>query len=280
MTNETLVVAVIAPGSMGSGVGARLSERGARVLTSLKGRSAASAARASKACMADASEANIATADFLLSIVPPGEARGLAERFAPVLAAAERKPVYVDCNAVNPKTVEGIAAVIAPTGCPFVDAGIIGGPPHDGLAGPTIYVSGDDAARTERLATFGLNIRRVEAPVGAASALKMSYAGITKGVTAITAAMLLGATRAGVGEELRREMSETQVQMLARARKQLPDMYPKAYRWVAEMREIAGFLGEGDGAALMWEGAARLYERLASSDAAAEIAALDAFIAN
>jgi hypothetical protein len=40
-------------------------------------------------------------------------------------------------------------------------------------------------------------------------------------------------------------------------------MLPKAYRWVAEMREIAGFLGPDDPAHLIFEGAARLFEHIA-----------------
>ena len=71
-------------------------------------------------------------ADFILSILPPGDAVALAERFQPALKASNAKPVYVDCNAINPKTVERVAAAIAPTECPFVDAGIIGSPPKPG----------------------------------------------------------------------------------------------------------------------------------------------------
>ena len=41
-------VAVIAQGAMGAGVGGRLAERGLRVVTSLEGRSAASAKRAAE----------------------------------------------------------------------------------------------------------------------------------------------------------------------------------------------------------------------------------------
>jgi L-threonate 2-dehydrogenase len=278
MPTSTLTVAVIAPGSMGSAIGARLAENGARVLTSLEGRSAASAARAGACSMVEADASAMAAADLLLSIVPPGEALALAERLAPALAASTMKPVYLDCNAVNPRTVGAIAEVVARTGSPFVDAGIIGGPPRQGYEGPVFYVSGPEAARAETLTEYGLRIRRVEGPVGAASALKMSYGGITKGVTALTAAMMLGATRAGVDRALLRELAASQPQLLARARTHLPDMYPKAYRWVAEMREIAGFLGGDDGAALMWEGAARLYERLASPEAAADIAALEEFV--
>lgn len=40
-------------------------------------------------------------------------------------------------------------------------------------------------------------------------------------------------------------------------------MFPKAYRWVAEMREIAAFAAADAAAAEIFEGAAQLYERLA-----------------
>lgn len=41
-------------------------------------------------------------------------------------------------------------------------------------------------------------------------------------------------------------------------------MPPKAYRWVAEMHEIAEFIGRGRPEHLIYEGAASLYEALAS----------------
>ena len=46
-------IVVIAAGEMGAGIGKRLSERGARVLTSMKGRSADSKKRAAAAGMQD-----------------------------------------------------------------------------------------------------------------------------------------------------------------------------------------------------------------------------------
>ena len=100
------VVAVIAPGAMGAAVGKRLADNGLKVLTSLKGRSAETQARAKAAGMADASDDEIAASDFILSILPPGDALPLAQHFVPVLTASNAKPVYVDCNAINPKTVD------------------------------------------------------------------------------------------------------------------------------------------------------------------------------
>src|SRR5262245_17331749 len=96
------VVAVIAPGSMGAAVGGRLVEHGVRVLTSLTERSPETINRARAVGLVHGEDKEIAASDFILSIIPPGEAIGLAERLAPTLTASNAKPVFVECNAVNP----------------------------------------------------------------------------------------------------------------------------------------------------------------------------------
>ncbi len=273
-------VAVIAPGAMGAAVGRRLSDRGLKVLTSLSGRSKSSIARAAEAGMAAASDEEIASADFVLSILPPGDALSLAQRLAPALIASNAKPVYIDCNAINPATVERVAAVIAPTGCPFVDCGIIGPPPKGKDFSPRFYASGEAAPRFALFRQYGLDVRLLEGSLSAASALKMSYAGITKGTQAIGAAMMLAATRAGSADALFEELSFSQKEMLAQFKQQLPMMPAKAYRWIAEMEEIAGFVGDDPAARELYEGAARFYRRIADDFAADQRdgAALTAFL--
>jgi 3-hydroxyisobutyrate dehydrogenase-like beta-hydroxyacid dehydrogenase len=256
-------IAILAPGAMGSAVARRLSEHGARVLTSLKGRSEATLKRAADAGMIGAEDDAIARADIILSIVPPGEAVALAERLAGLIAKCEKKPIVVDCNAVNVDTVRKIEEIIGSAQAPFVDAGIIGLPPQPGTKGPAFYMSGEHAKDVAVLKQFGLDVRIVEGPVGAASALKMSYAGIVKGLAGIGSAMVLAATKAGAADALRDELALSQPAILARLGVALPDMIPKAYRWVAEMREIAGFLGPDHPASQIYEGFARLFEHLA-----------------
>jgi L-threonate 2-dehydrogenase len=273
------IIAVIAPGMMGSGVGQRLTENGADVVTSLAGRGKASAARAQAAGMRAVDDPAFADADIILSIVPPGSALTLAERLAPVLAAAPRKPLYVDCNAVSPRTVARIAAVIEAAGAPFVDGGIIGGPPKPGSTGTKIYVSGPEAPRAAKLTEHGLEMKLLGAGIGEASALKMSYAGITKGFTALGAAMMLAATRGGSADALHAELAESQKPLLAWLTRQTPNMYSKAYRWVAEMEEISTFTGEDKAAGALFAAAARFYERIAADvdGDGKETAALTAF---
>ena len=131
-----------------------------------------------------------------------------------------------------------------------MDAGIIGGPPKPKADdSPRFYASGPAAPRFAALDQYGLDIRVLEGPLSAASALKMSYGGITKGCTALGAAMLLAATRGGSADALFRELEESQPQMLAWFPAQSSGcMPPKAYRWVAEMEEVSDFAGEDEGA--------------------------------
>ncbi|MGX1164139.1 3-hydroxyisobutyrate dehydrogenase-like beta-hydroxyacid dehydrogenase [Bradyrhizobium sp. USDA 372] len=263
MTSKT--IAILAPGAMGSAVARRLSENGARVLTSLQGRSEATRKRAADAGMVGADDDAIADADIILSlsIVPPGEAVALSERLAALIVKREKKPIVVDCNAVNVDTVQRIEDIIGSAQAPFVDAGIIGFPPQPGGKSPAFYMSGEHANDVALLGDLGLDVRIVEGPVGAASALKMSYAGIVKGLAGIGSAMVIAATKAGAADALRDELALSQPAILARLEVALPDMIPKTYRWVAEMREISGFLGPDHPASQIYEGFARWFEHLA-----------------
>lgn len=276
----TLTVAIIAPGAMGAGVGQRLAENKVTVLTSLAGRSEATAARARAAGMIAVSDAQLTEADFLLSIVPPGDAVAVARRLAPTLRASEKKTVYVDCNAVSPPTAQQVADVIATTGCLYVDGAIIGAPPKPGSTGTKMYVSGPGAADVSQLNEYGLVVKVLDGPLTAASALKMSYAGITKGFTALGAAMMLAGTRGGSAAALRAELEESQPEFWLWLRRQLPRMYSKAYRWVAELDEIADFVGKDHPEYGMLSAAARFYEELAKDyDAGREATgAIDKFI--
>ena len=270
-------IAVIAPGMMGAGVGGMLASRGAEVFTLLNGRSEATLKRAASAKMQGAAEDDIAACDIILSILPPGEAVALAQRLAPHLKSAARKPVYADCNAINPETAKEVGEVIAPTGCAYVDGGIIGGPPREGYS-PVIYVSGRDADRLLPLGDLGVTFRKLDDEIGTASALKMCYGGITKGVTAIASTLALAASRHGIGEALRAEMAGSQPNLLKHFQNSVPGMYSKAWRWVDEMQEISVFLGDR-AESNVYEGIAGLYDRLAKDfeGPKEEIAALEKF---
>ena len=256
-------VAVVAQGAMGAGVGARLVERGLHVITSLAGRSEASVKRAKAAGMVAVSDQECARADFFLSICPPSDALALAQKMAALIVPGSRKPVYVDCNAVSPPTKVVIGNAILKAGSPFVDVGIIGLPPKEGSS-PFLHASGPDAAKFGVLNDFGIKVNVIEGPIGAASALKMSYAGITKGTTALGSMMMLAATRAGVADKLRGELDRSHPALVAQFQRAVPDMFDKAYRFVGEMEEIADFVGADKQARQMYQAIADFYTRIAA----------------
>ncbi|KAJ7782822.1 6-phosphogluconate dehydrogenase C-terminal domain-like protein [Mycena metata] len=270
---STIRVAIIAAGVMGSGVARVLTRNGVKVLTNLDNRSEATKKRAREAGMHDASFKEIgSTCDFVLSILPPSDAFALAEKFLQESAASTRlaatpAPVFVDCNAVNPATVHRIADLFKNSPSKFIDAGIIGGPPSDNYD-PTFYASaGDDSLLDSfvELSKYGLKVAALKgegAGIGDASALKMSYAGITKGTTALLTTMILAAHQSSpaTANALLNELHASQPFMLKRITSVVPPMVPKAYRWVGEMKEIAGFVGEGEGE--IYHGISKLYSRI------------------
>jgi L-threonate 2-dehydrogenase len=77
------------------------------------------------------------------------------------------------------------------------------------------------------------------------------------------------------------ELSFSQKEMLAQFKRQMPTIPAKAYRWIAEMREIAGFVGDDPAARELYEGAAHFYERIAEDFAThkKDVAALKEFLA-
>ena len=256
------VVAVIAQGSMGAGIGRRLAENDIDVVTSLEGRSKASAERAAQSAMRDVPLSTIAAADVVLSVVPPSDALALAERLAPHFHAAARKPLYLDCNAVSSDTACRIAEVVMATGAAFADGGIIGGPPRPGYDGPRLYVSGAPAVSFDILGRGGIVVRPLDGPVGAASALKMSYAAITKGLTAIASASILAAAQHGASHALYDELTSSRRELMAVIARSVPAAFPKAYRFVGEMEEIAGHFGRASSMKI-YRGMARLYQEIA-----------------
>jgi len=266
MADQTtpLRIALISPGAMGSALSAALSAAGHQLFTSLAGRSAASRARAEAAGMLDADDATLAGCDIILSVLPPADAPALVERLLPHIAARASKPLFVDANALSPATKQALAARLATAGCTLVDGAILGPPPGSSPRGAVLLLSGEAAQEATRLATEPCPTKVVGNSVGGASALKMCYGGINKGVAGLAAALLLAAERHGIADALKAEMAEHMPDLFQRYQRQIPDMMPKAYRWVAEMREISAFLAPDDAAgADIYQGLADLFAHVA-----------------
>jgi 3-hydroxyisobutyrate dehydrogenase-like beta-hydroxyacid dehydrogenase len=263
-------IGLVGVGAMGAGIGGSLVAAGSRVVAVLSDRTVASRARAAEAGIegVDDLPALIAQSDIVLSIVPPGVASAVADETA---RAAENLgaegtgiegTVFVDCNAISPGRSRQIAATLDTVGLRYVDGGLIGAPPSPGR--PTaLYLSGEggdvvaDALRTPEIRAEWLGPE----PAAAASALKISYAAWTKGLNALVLSIRALAQAEGVDAALIAEWQRSQPAALA-AVDRAPATAEKAWRWVAEMQEIATSLDEAGLPGGAFLSAAEVYRRL------------------
>ncbi|MEO8463795.1 MAG: NAD(P)-binding domain-containing protein [Gammaproteobacteria bacterium] len=272
MSNAAMTIAVVGTGDMGSAVGSALVRAGYRVVTAGQGRSAASRGLAEKAGIEDLGSlaAAVRTSALVLSIVPPAAARAFATQAARAISETGARPVFADCNAVAPAAVREVAAIIAPTGAPFVDGGIVGRGPSPGGERTRFYVSG-----AERRVVLALKVRELELidlgeETGTASALKMAYSSLTKGTDALLTAVLLAAERLGVRAPLMREFAGSQTEALARMHARVPFLGSTAARFAPEMAEIAATYESVGVTPAFHRGAEWLYELVANTPFAGE----------
>ncbi|GJC79964.1 hypothetical protein ColLi_02802 [Colletotrichum liriopes] len=218
--------------------------------------------------------------------------------------ASRKAPLYfIDMNAVAPSTCKSIASSFTRARSPalFVDACIIGAPPRPKSApnaGTNVssssvpqgddgddgwYVPGMPMSGPHKLAdlslpgvegqeteTFGARLgavlggNHISPDIGAASGLKMCFASMSKGFTAIATQAFTSAHRMGVLDHLRGELSARLPSYLDFAEKGVVTMPPKAYRWVREMEEISKTHAEEGGfGPELFVGAAGVYRAVA-----------------
>ena len=240
MSMAVQTVGILSPGEMGAAVGAALQASGLSVLTCLAGRSPATHERAEAAGLEAVPDLAtlVERCDLVLSILVPAHARGLAGELGNAARGAGAATVLADCNAIAPQTVQAIESDLAGSGVTLVDGGIVGGPPRDGR-GPRVYASGLAAHVLGELDGRGIDVVDVGPVIGKASAVKMCYAAMTKGTTALRTALLVAARRLEVYDELIAEMEHSQAAALGAAKQGMRRLPNVAYRWIGEMEEIA-----------------------------------------
>lgn len=268
---QVSTVGIYSPGDMGMAIGQVLAANGIRPVAALEGRSERTRGLAGEAGIEDVGsiEAMVQAADLIMSVLVPSESVPAAQRVAEALRETGSTLVYADCNAVAPSTGEEVARVIEDAGGRYVDASIIGPPPRKpGVC--RIYASGPHAAAFAQLNDHGLDIPVLGDRVGMAKGIKLCYASMTKGFMALSAELWMAAAKLGIMEPFRAELETSQQAMLQWQERMLPNMPPKAFRFIGEMEEHAkGFQALGLTPRMM-EGSVDLYRHVAETPAGKE----------
>jgi L-threonate 2-dehydrogenase len=270
MTIET--VAILSPGEMGGAVGGAFAKHGFDVITSFEGRSDATRERALGVGFRDGgSLAEIVTAaDIVLSIMPPEHAPAQAEAVAVAMQQTGNTPPYADCNAVSPETAKSMGQIFEKIGADFIDGGIIGSPPSDATVPVRFYFSGPGAEAMNAFNGKGIDVRQCGPEIGRGSAVKMVYGGISKGTSALHAAVLIAAERLGVADELHDELHTSTPALYKRMESLTPALPAVSDRYIGEMLEIADTMSACGVTSGFHEGAAELYGLLLKSPFSSE----------
>jgi 3-hydroxyisobutyrate dehydrogenase-like beta-hydroxyacid dehydrogenase len=230
-------VGLLFPGEMGAAVG---NAARAEVIWASEGRSEATRRRAVAFRDAGSVEELVRESDIVLSICPPA----IAEEVARQVFDLGFDGLYVEANAISPERMRRIAALDARV----VDGSIIA------ARGINLYLAGEGAEHVAELFDSGeVEAIALDAPVGAASALKMAFGGWNKIGIALTSQAHAIAQAYGVTEQLETEgVPADRLQWVA----------DRAWRWAPEMEEIADLcreLGLSEG---IPRGAADFYREL------------------
>lgn len=259
--SEARVIGLLHPGEMGSAVGATLVAGGARVLWASEGRGVRTRQRAEEIGLEDAGllERLVRRAEVIFSVVPPHVAVDAAR----AVAALRFSGRFVDANAVSPETAREIGRIVERGGARFVDGGIIG-PANRKPGAARIYLSGPQASEVAPLFAAGpVTAIALDGPVGAASALKMAFAGWNKGMQALLMATRALAMAEGVDQALLAEWRISMPEVPLRSERTVNDNARKAWRFVGEMEEIARAFAQAGLPTGFHDAAGEVYRRLA-----------------
>ncbi|HUR58827.1 MAG TPA: NAD(P)-binding domain-containing protein [Opitutaceae bacterium] len=145
----------------------------------------------------------IAAVDCVLSTVTTTVAVGAARQAA---AHLRRGHTYVDLNATSPAIKQEVASLVTATGADFVEGAILGAIGVTG-AKTKILLGGQRAEEVaDRLTRVGLHTVFYSAEIGRASAFKLLRSVFSKGMEALLIETLVAGRRAGIQDDLWREM--------------------------------------------------------------------------
>jgi putative dehydrogenase len=233
-------IGIMSIGEMGYHWAKLLKARGAEVLTYDRDRSPVTQKRAENAGVkSTGSLAELCSStDIIVSIVVPSAATKIAAEIAQAAVKTNRKNlIYFDANAISPMTAEAINSILTENSVNFVDGCIIGSASKMDK-GSVVYASGAEADRILDLGRFGLSVQVLGTGTSQASAFKVVYAGLTKGLQGLFVELLMGAKRFGLVDEIIKRYDESFPGLLEKVSSSIVGLRIHAARRAEEMDEL------------------------------------------
>ena len=261
-------IGILSIGEMGYHWAKILTGRGVKVSTYAKDRSETTQKRAENlgvACVPSLAQL-VKETDLIVSIVVPFAAKRIAAKVAKAAAKSGRKDLlYLDANAISPMTAVEIGKVLQQGGVNFVDGCIIGSASKMDK-GAVIYVSGAQAARIQELESYGFTVKVLGPSVAQASAFKIVYAGLTKGLQGLFVELLMGARKFGLLDEIVQRYEESFPGLLDKVASSIVGLRIHAGRRAEEMAELRQTFSHHGMKAFMAPAAQKVLQAIADLD--------------
>lgn len=263
-------IGILSIGEMGFHWTKLLKSHGVDVLTYDKDRGEVSRKRGENAGVKSVAsmEELVKEAELIVSIVVPSAATRVAAKVAEAVRTAGRKELlFLDANAISPMSADEITRTLQPAGVHFVDGCIIGSAAKMGK-GTIVYVSGPQAERLRPLESFAIPIKVLGPSTNQASAFKVVYAGLTKGLQGLFCELLMGARRFGLVDELRAQYEESFPGLLDKVAPSIIGLRIHAGRRAEEMDELKRTFNHHGMQSFMAPAAQKVLEAIAALDTA------------
>lgn len=233
-------IGILSLGEMGFHWARLLQSHGVEVLTYDKDRGEVTRQRGVNAGVTAVAsmEQLVSDCEAIVSIVVPSAAKKVASDVAKAVKGCKRENLlFMDANAISPMTADAIAKTLARSQVQFVDGCIIGSAAKVGK-GTMVYVSGPEASRMQELEAFNIPVNVLGAGTNQASAFKIIYAGLTKGLQGLFCELLMGARRFGLLDELRAQYDQSFPGLLDKVAPSIIGLRIHAGRRAEEMDEL------------------------------------------
>ncbi|WP_312391159.1 DUF1932 domain-containing protein [Chryseobacterium sp.] len=197
------VIGLLFPGDMGSAVADVLIKNNFEVITAGEGRSAKTLENIKKSQIKDAGALQnvVEQSDIILSVNSPKSSVEIAEQISHYMLDSERNQIFVDLNSNTPESAKKIEELITLKNGIFINGAIMGvakSVENDAV----IVISGKERVLLKDLFNGLFKLKDAGEKIESASAYKLLFSMVNKGINAVFFEAMMGASRYGIVDEM------------------------------------------------------------------------------
>ncbi|ASK28792.1 hypothetical protein CEY12_01125 [Chryseobacterium sp. T16E-39] len=260
------IIAILFPGDMGTQIAKALIKNNYKVITAGNGRSARTLENIKSIGIEDVGSLQniVEQADIILSLTSPEGSLEIAENTISCLENTDNRPVFIDLNSNTPEVALNLEKLFSAKNIKFVNGAVMGAskdiPDH-----ATLIVSG--TYRNIFLDVFStvFKIKDAGEKTEAASAYKLLFSMVNKGMNALFFETMTAAAHFGILDELNDSLQEFLPGTYKDLMKTTPTYPQHIFRRIDEMKGLTQMLKSENLPGIIASGTAETFERVYES---------------